>query len=180
MVSLRSRSRRVAAVAFAAVGLLATPVAPGVIAAADTGTDSSQELPVQTDNGYDAVCGPAAGIQALTMALGFVGIGNVALYSGPGRTGSGCDVISGGGQSGDSYFQVKGMTVGNVDNRSAEPVAVYSVSTDKLVTVVPAGGDLDFAPSEVNFAFYPAGGTPPSDDKGLVQAAVFQFEGGSV
>ncbi|MEY9856302.1 hypothetical protein ABH935_001906 [Catenulispora sp. GAS73] len=183
MTHPRLRPRRAAAVAFAATGLIATPAA---IAAAATGvnhtthttrvTNHSQGLPVQSNNGYDAACGPAADVQAMSMALGLVGIGNVALYTGPGRTGSGCDVISGNGLPIGTDFQVMGMTAANVDNRSDEPVAVYSDTTDNLDAVVPAGADSDISPVDVNFAFYPEGSTPPPDDRGLVPAAVFQFK----
>lgn len=185
MTHSRSRPRRAVAVAFAATGLLAAPAA---IAAAATGTDHtthttrvtnhSQGLPVQSNNGYDAACGPAADVQAMSMALGLVGIGNVALYTGAGRTGTGCDVISGKGLPIGTDFQVMGMTAANVDNRSDESVAVYSDTTDDLDAVVPAGADSDIRPVDVNFAFYPEGGagTPPPDDRGLVPAAVFQFK----
>jgi hypothetical protein len=182
MANLRPRTRRAAAVAFAATGVLTAPFA---IAAAATGTNHTthttrvtnhkQGLPVQTNNGYNAACGPAADVQAMSMALSLVGIGNVALYTGPGRTGTGCDVISGNGQPIGTDFQVMGMTAANVDNQSDEPVAVYSDTTDNLDAVVPAGADSDITPVDVNFAFYPEGSTPPPDDRGLIPTAVFQF-----
>lgn len=174
MVNLRSRPRRTAAVAFAAAALLA---APAVTASADTVTvtSNSHGLPVQSDNGYQATCGPAADIEAVTMALGLVGIGNVALYTGPGRTGTGCDVITGNWLPIGTDFQVMGMTAANVDNRTGEPIAIYSDQTDNLDTVVPAGTDADIKPVDVNFAAYPQGSTPPPDDRGLIPTAVFKF-----
>lgn len=179
MASLRPRPRRAAAVALTATGLLAASV---VIASAATvthrTTNHGQSLPVQTDNGYTATCGPAADIQAVTMALGMVGIGNVALYTGPGRTGTGCDVITGNGLPIGTDFQVKGKTVANVENNTDEPMAVYSDQTDNLDAVVPAGTDKDVTPVDVNFAAYPAGSTPPPDDRGLNATAVFAFPAG--
>lgn len=176
MASLRPRTRRAVAVALAAAGIL---TAQAFAASAETvthrTTNHSQDLPVQSVNGYDATCGPADDIEALTMALGLVGIGNVALYTGPGRTGTGCDVISGNGLPIGTDFQVKGMTAANVDNRGDEPVAVYSDLTDNLDAVVPAGTDSDITPVDVNYAAYPEGSTPPPDDRGLIPAAVFQF-----
>jgi hypothetical protein len=182
MASLRLRTRRTAAVAFAATGILA---APAVAASAATvtpksttykSTNHSQNLPVQTSNGYNAACGPAADVEAMSLALGLVGIGNVALYTGPGRTGAGCDVISGNGLPIGTDFRIKGMTAANVDNRSDEPVAVYSDQTDDLDAVVPAGADRDITPVDVNYAAYPDGTTPPPDDRGLNATAVFTFE----
>ena len=173
---LRLSARSAAAVAFAATGVLAVPAA---LASAATVTDSrtnhSRSLPVQTVNGYNAACGPAADIEAMTMALGLVGIGNVALYSGPGRTGTGCDVISGNGQPIGTDFQVMGMTAANVDNRTDEPVAVYSDQTGNLDAVMPAGADSDITPVDVNYAAYPEGTTPPPDDRGLNPTAMFKF-----
>ena len=175
MASLRPRVRRAVAVAFAAGGVLAAQAFAASAATVTPVTSHNQSLPVQTDNGYNATCGPAADIEALTMALGMVGIGNVALYTGPGRTGTGCDVISGNGLPIGTDFQVTGMTAANVDNRSDEPVAVYSDRTDNLDAVVPAGMDSDITPVDVNFAAYPEGSTPPPDDRGLIPAAVFTF-----
>lgn len=177
MTSLRPRTRRAAAVALTAIGIFA---APAVVASAATvthrTTNHGQSLPVQSQNGYDAACGPAADIQAMTMALGLVGIGDVALYTGPGRTGTGCDVITGNGLPIGTDFQVMGMTAANVDNHADEPVAVYSDQTDNLDAVVPAGTDSDIAPVDVNFAAYPENSTPPPDDRGLIPAAVFKFQ----
>lgn len=181
MADLRPRTRRAAAVALVAAGVLITPA----VAAADTGvnrtthttrvTNHSQSLPVQTDHGYDAACGPAADVEAMSMALGLVGIGNVALYTGAGRTGTGCDVITGNGQPIGTDFQVMGMTAANVDNRADEPVSIYSDRTDDQTALVPAGADSDITPTDVNFAFYPEGTTPPPDDRGLIPTAVFKF-----
>jgi hypothetical protein len=184
MADLRPRTRRSAAVTLAATGILA----PAAIASAGTVThkvtntsqssNNSQHLPVQSDNGYDAACGPAADVQAMTMALGMVGLGNVALYTGPGRTGTGCDVITGNGLPIGTDFQIRGMKAANVENNTDEPVAVYSDQTDDLDAVVPAGTDSDITPVDVNFAAYPQGSTPPPDDRGLIPTAVFQFPKG--
>lgn len=190
MADLRPRTRRTAAVALAATGILI----PAAIASAATvthkstnhsritntsqSTNNSRHLPVQSDNGYDAACGPAADVQAMTMALGMVGLGNVALYTGPGRTGTGCDVITGNGLPIGADFQIRGMKAANVENNTDEPVAVYSDQTDDLDAVVPAGTDSDIAPVDVNFAAYPQGSTPPPDDRGLIPTAVFQFPKG--
>ena len=194
-----SRTRRTAAIAFAATGILLAPSAALASAASGkhhaehhaehyaenhtvhttrTSTNNSRQLPVQTNNGYNAACGPAADVEAMSMALGLVGIGNVALYTGAGRTGTGCDVITGTGLPIGTDFQIMGMTAANVDNRSDEPVAVYSDTTDDLDAVVPAGADSDITPVDVNFAAYPQGSTPPPDDRGLIPAAVFQFPTG--
>ena len=174
MAHLRPRTRLAAAVALATAGLLAAPAATAS-AVTVTVTDQSDHLPVQQINGYDAACGPAADVAAMSMALGLVGIGNVALYTGPGRGGTGCDVITGNGLPTGTDFQVMGMTAANVDNQTDEPLAVYSDRTDNLDAVVPPGTDSDITPVDVNFAAYPAGSTPPPDDRGLIPAAVFQF-----
>jgi hypothetical protein len=170
MVHLRPRTRRAAA-AFVALGLLAVP-APAV---ADTTNHHQGGLPVQQINGFDAVCGTAADIRATTWALGLIGLGNVALYTGPHRTGTACDVLTGNGLPTGTDFQVKGMTAANVENNTDEPVAVYSDQTGNLDAVVPAGTDSDITPVDVNFAAYPAGSNPPPDDKGLVPAAAFKL-----
>lgn len=176
MTSLRPRVRRAAALALVAAGVVAVPAA----ASAATSTrhaNHSRQLPVQQNNGYYAACGAAADVEAMSFALGLAGVGNVALFTGPGRTGLGCDVISGNGLAIGTDFQVMGMTAANVDNRSDEPVAVYSDQTDDLDAVVPAGADSDITPVDVNYAAYPAGSTPPPDDRGLIPTAVFQFAG---
>lgn len=176
MASLRPRTRRAVAIVIAASGIIATPAVAASAATVTHGTKNHNEgLPVQTDNGYAAACGPAIDIEAMSMALRLVGIGNVALYTGPGRTGSGCDVISGNGQPIGTDFQVSGMTAGNVDNRTDEPVAVYSDQTDNLDAIVPAGTDRDITPVDANYAAYPEGTTPPPDDRGLNATAVFKF-----
>ncbi|MEY9929106.1 hypothetical protein ABH926_003746 [Catenulispora sp. GP43] len=177
MADLRPRTRRAAAVALAATGILAPAAFASAATVTHKSTNNSRHLPVQSDNGYDAACGPAADIQAMTMALGMVGLGNVALYTGPGRTGTGCDVITGNGLPIGTDFQVRGMTAANVENNTDEPVAVYSDQSDDLDAVVPAGTDSDIAPVDVNFAAYPEGSPPPPDDRGLIPAAVFKFPG---
>jgi hypothetical protein len=168
MAHLRPRTR-LAAVALATAGVLAAPAATASAATA------SQHLPVQQNNGYYAACGPAADVEGMATALSLAGIGNVALYTGAGRTGTGCDVISGNGLPIATDFQVMGMTAANVDNRTDEPVAVYSDLSDNLDAVVPAGTDADITPVDVNFAAYPVGSNPPPDDRGLIPTAVFQF-----
>lgn len=169
----RPRPRLLAsALALAAVGALAAPAAP---ASAASGSNASTSLPTQEDNGYYAACGPAADVSAMAFALSLAGVGNVALYTGAGRTGTGCDVITGNGQPIATDFQVMGMTAANVDNHTDEPQAVYSDLTDNLDAVVPAGTDADITPVDVNFAAYPVGTTPPPDDRGLIPTAVFHF-----
>lgn len=179
MVGLSPRTRRAAAVVLAATGVLG---APAVVASATTvskNANASKQLPAQSSNGYYAACGSAADIGAMAFALSLAGIGNVALYTGPQRTGQGCDVITGNGLAIGTDFQVMGMTAANVDNHSDEPVAVYSDQTDNLDAVVSAGADDDIAPVDVNFAAYPEGSTPPPDDRGLIPAAVFHFKPGA-
>jgi hypothetical protein len=174
MTSQRFRIRRAAAVVLAATGV----VSVSAVAAATTSVqhpNHSQQLPTQSNNGFYAACGGAADIAAMSFALSLAGVGNVALYTGPQRTGQGCDVISGNGLPIGTDFQVMGMTAANVDNRGDEPVAVYSDTTDNLDAVVPAGADSDITPVDVNFAAYPEGTTPPPDDRGLIPAAVFHF-----
>ncbi|MBS2537431.1 hypothetical protein KGQ20_32225 [Catenulispora sp. NF23] len=178
MRHLRPRTRLATALALATTGLLAVPAAGASAAVRSQHSQGSQHLPVQQSNGYDAACGPAADVAAMAMALSLVNIGNVALYTGAGRTGTGCDVISGDGLPIGTDFQVMGMTAANVDNRADEPVAVYSDLTDDLDAVVGAGTDSDINPVDVNFAAYPQGSTPPPDDRGLIPSAVFHFPKG--
>lgn len=175
MTSLSARVRRTAAIVLAATGVLGAPAAVVSAATVTKNTNNSKQLPAQSSNGYYAACGAASDIEAMAFALSLAGIGNVALYTGPQRTGRGCDVITGNGLAIGTDFQVTGMTAANVDNHSDEPVAVYSDKTDNLDAVVPAGADDDIAPVEVNFAAYPEGSTPPPDDRGLIPAAVFHF-----
>ncbi|WP_194923765.1 hypothetical protein [Catenulispora pinisilvae] len=178
MRHLRTRTRLATAVALATTGLLAVQAASASAAVHSQRSQSSQHLPVQQNNGYYAACGPAADVTAMATALSLVSIGNVALYTGAGRTGTGCDVISGNGLPIGTDFQVMGMTAANIDNRTNEPVAVYSDLTDNLDATVGAGTDSDINPVDVNFAAYPEGSTPPPDDRGLIPAAVFQFPKG--
>lgn len=170
MVCLHPRTRR-PVVVFVTLGLLATPAG----ALADTANHHQGGLQVQQNNGFTAACGPAADIQAMTMAVGLVGLGNVALFTGPGRTGTGCDVITGNGLPIGTDIQIKGLTAANAENNTDEQVAVYSDQTDDRAAIVPAGADSDFTPVDVNFAAYPDGSNPPPDDRGLNAAAVFTF-----
>ncbi|WP_344665400.1 hypothetical protein [Catenulispora yoronensis] len=129
----------------------------------------------QHNNGYTAGCGTAEEAEVAAEMLARLGIGDVALFTGPGRTGRGCVVFTGNGQPIGTDFQVAGMTAASVANYTDEPVAVYSDVTDLLDAVVPAGTSADIRPVDVNFASYPVGSTPPPDDRGLNATAVFQF-----
>ncbi|GAA1983571.1 hypothetical protein [Catenulispora subtropica] len=167
------------AVAVAATGVLlcqAGTAAAVTRGAADTRSGTgSKGLVEQQINGYTDACGPAAAVTVAAEMLSRIGIGNVALYTGPGRTGRGCVVVTGNGQPIGTDFQIMHMTAANVANYTDEPVAVYSDLTDNLDAVVPARTDADITPVDVNFAFYPEGTTPPPDDRGLIPTAVFQF-----
>ncbi|NUR60675.1 MAG: hypothetical protein HOV87_18745 [Catenulispora sp.] len=129
----------------------------------------------QQINGYTDACGSAAAITLAAEMLARLGVGSVALFTGPGRTGTGCVVVTGDGQPIGTDFQITRMTAASVANYTDEQVAIYSDLTDKLDAVVPPHSTADIKPVDVNFASYPEGTTPPPDDRGLNPRAVFQF-----
>lgn len=163
----------------AATGLLmcqAGAATAAVRPAADNhGTGGMRGTVQQQVNGYTDACGPAAGVTIAADMLARIGIGSVALYTGPGRTGTGCVVVTADGQPIGTDFQITRMTVASVANYTDEQVAVYSDLTDNLDAVLPPHSTGDIRPVDVNFAFYPEGTTPPPDDRGLHPTAVFQF-----
>jgi hypothetical protein len=177
MVSLRTTS-------FAASLLLATtfPVlnasaASSPVAEAMVMLQQDDGLTVQESSGVLGAEGPAARVAAASEQLELGGVGNTALYTGAGETGTGFVVISGNALAPTLDFQVMGMTAANIENSSTQLDAVYSDDSSLLDALVPPGEDANVSPVDVDYAAYPADSTPPPDNHGLNPDAQFDFGG---
>jgi len=137
-------------------------------------------LDVQESGGFLGAQGPAALVASASATLRLGGVGNTALYTGAGETGTGFVVISGNGVQPTTDFQVMGMTAANVENNSTRLDAVYSDDGSELDALVAPGTDSDIAPVDIDYAAYPVGSTPPPDNRGLNPDAQFTFAGGIV
>ncbi len=141
MVSLRTTS-------FAASLLLATtfPVlnasaASSPVAEAVVMLQQDNGLTVQESSGVLGAEGPAAKVASASEQLELGGVGNTALYTGAGETGTGFVVISGNALAPTLDFQVMGMTAANIENSSTQLDAVYSDDSSLLDALVPPGED---------------------------------------
>jgi hypothetical protein len=183
MLHVRLGTRFLPTVALVAAGVLGCQTAT---AAAIATAATREASPVRSNvnfggmveqqiNGHTDACGSAARVDLAAALLARIGVGNVAFFTGAGRTGTGCVVVTGNRQPVGTDFRIRGLTAASVANNTDQPVAVYSDQTGNLDAVVPARTDADITPVDVNFASYSQGTTPPPDDRGLVPTAVFQF-----
>lgn len=182
MVALRMPRTVSATIAASAVLLLAAPTA---VASAQIPSSAlfaeampllqQQGLDVQQSDGFLSAEGPAALVKTASEALMRAGVGNTALYTGSGETGSGVVVISGNGVQPTTDFQVMEMTAANVENNSTQLDAVYSDNSSALDALVAPGTDTNVTPVDVDYAAYPVGSTPPPDNHGLNPNAQFSF-----
>ncbi|HWG25809.1 hypothetical protein [Actinospica sp.] len=129
----------------------------------------------QDSAGYLGAEGPAAQVKAASAELAAGHVGNTALYTGVGETGTGFLVISGDGLPPTTDFQVMGMTAANVENNSDQLDAVYSDDGSQLDAAVPPNTDMDITPVDIDYAAYPPDYTPPPDNHGLNPTAQFDF-----
>jgi hypothetical protein len=132
-------------------------------------------LTVQESNGYLAALGPAGPVKAAAAALKAAGLGDTALFTGPGGTCDGIVVLTGNGRSQGTDFQVVNMTAADVQNNSTAQDAVYSDASGDLEATVAPGADVGIPPADVDFAAYPVGSTPPPDNRGLNPNAQFTW-----
>lgn len=132
-------------------------------------------LTVQESGGYLGAEGPAQLVDSTSRDLTALGIGNTALYTGPGETGVGFLVVTGYGVAEGTDFQVMNMTAASVHNAGDAQDAVYSDNSSVLDAVVAPGETTDIPPVDVDFAIYPDGSTPPPDNRGLNPTAQFTF-----
>lgn len=130
-------------------------------------------LTVQEAGGYVGAEGPASLVVSTSQELAALGVGNTALFTGPGETGTGFLVVSGNGAAQGTDFQVVNMTAASVLNASDAQDAVYSDNSSNLAAVVAAGASADITPVDVDYAVYPDGSTPPPDNRGLNPTAQF-------
>ena len=181
MVSLRATSFAASlllASAFPALSAsAASSAAPSPVAGAMMMLQQDDGLTVQESSGVLGAEGPAAKVAAASEQLELGGVGNTALYTGAGETGTGFLVISGNALVPTMDFQVMGMTAANIENSSTQLDAVYSDDSSLLDALVPPGQDADVTSVDVDYAAYPAGSTPPPDNHGLNPDAQFEFGG---
>ena len=177
MVRLRMTSLAACIVLATALPLLNASAASSSVAEAMSLLQQDDGLTVQESSGFLGAEGPAADVVSASEQLELGGVGNTALYSGAGETGTGFVVISGNALSPTTDFQVMGMTAANIENSSTQLDAVYSDDSSVLDALVPPGKDLDVTPVDVDYAAYPAGSTPPPDNHGLNPDAQFEFGG---
>lgn len=137
-------------------------------------------LDVQESDGFLGAQGPAALIASASATLRLGGVGNTALYTGAGETGTGFVVISGNGVAPTTDFEVMAMTAASVENNSTQLDAVYSDDGSELDALVAPGTYSDITPVDIDYAAYPVGATPPPDNRGLNPDAQFVFAGGIV
>jgi hypothetical protein len=185
---LRMSSAATACVALtgAAVLLAAAPASAATVAAhrflvhgvdvRDVDPRAGQSM--QQAGGFFGFEGPATTVKAAAAALSLSGIGNTALYTGAGETGSGFLIVSGDDLPVGTDFQVMGMTAANVENNTNQEDVVYSDNSGKRAAIVAPGTDQDITPVDVDYAAYPVGSTPPPDNRGLNPAAQFTWTGG--
>lgn len=133
-------------------------------------------LTVQESNGYYAASGPAAYVKQAAATLTAQGVGNTALYTGPGGAGGGIVILTGNDQPEGTDFQVMKMTAVHVENNSTHQDAVYSDDSSALDALVAPGQSVDVPPVDVDFAVYPVGATPPPDNRGLNPNAQFTWD----
>jgi outer membrane receptor protein involved in Fe transport len=172
------------ATSFAAALLLATTL-PLVNASAASSSVAQAMMLLQQDDGLTfqessgvlGAEGPAADVAFASEQLELGGVGNTALYTGAGETGTGFVVISGNALPPTTDFEVMGMTAANVENSSSCLDAVYSDDSSLLDALVPPGKDMNVTPVDVDYAAYPVGSTPPPDNHGLNPDAQFDFGG---
>lgn len=134
-----------------------------------------QGLDVQQSDGFLSAEGPATLVRTASASLMHGGVGNTALYTGIGETGTGVVVISGNEVLPTTDFQIVEMTASNVENNSTQLDAVYSDTDSALDALVAPGTDANVTPVDVDYAAYPVGSTPPPDNHGLNPNAQFTF-----
>lgn len=177
MVSLRS-TLAVSATALALTGgaVLFDVSSAGPASAADIrALVVAQGLTVQESGGYLGAEGPASLVESTSRELAALGVGNTALFTGAGESGTGFLVVSGNHAAEGTDFQVMNMTAASVTNAGDAQDAFYSDNSNALDAVVAPGDTTDIPPVDVDYAVYPVGTTPPPDNRGLNPTAQFVF-----
>lgn len=132
-------------------------------------------LAFQDSAGYLGAEGPAARVAEASATLAAGHVGNTALYTGPGETGTGFLVISGDDLPPTTDFQVIDMTAASVQNNSDQLDAVYSDDGAQLDATVPPNTTTDITPVDIDYAAYPPTYAPPPDNHGLNPTTQFVF-----
>jgi hypothetical protein len=156
--------RAIAALAAAAVTAIAAAAAaaPAARAAAApappqlpvqvTQAITSAGLDVQIINGWEAVTGPAAGIDGIQVLATTDGIGTIADYTGHDETGRAILVFVGNDQP-DMGFGITGATVTSADNDTNQTWYAYN-DDDTLDAAIPAGTAKNIHPADLlDFTF---------------------------
>ena len=112
---------------------------------------AAEGLTIETDNGWEAIAGPAASVTDIQKAVGSRGVGTIADYTGKDETGQAILIFTGNGDT-TTAFHVTGATVTSTDNDTDQPWYVYD-DNGALDAAVPAGAAENIPPTDLfNFS----------------------------
>ena len=112
---------------------------------------AGEGLQVQISNGWEAVSGPAAGIDGIQVLATTSGIGTIADYTGKDETGTAILIFTGDSDV-TAGFHVSGATVSSTDNDTDQAWYVYT-DDGELDATVPAGTAENITPTDLfNFS----------------------------
>jgi hypothetical protein len=141
-----------AAIATAPAASAATAPTPPTLPAQLTAAIASSGLGVQAIKGWEAVTGPAAGIDAVQAQATTSGIGTVAYFTGHDETGTAILVFTGNDQP-DMGFGISGATATSADNDTNQAWYTYTDS-NTLDATIPAGTAENIPPADLlDFTF---------------------------
>ena len=159
-----TRTRAIAALAAAAATAIAAAAttapaaraaaapAPPQLPAQVTQAITRAGLDVQIINGWEAITGPAAGIDSIQILATTDGIGTIADYTGHDETGRAILIFTGNDQP-DMGFGITGATVTSADNDTNQTWYAYH-DDDTLDATIPAGTAENIPPVDLlDFTF---------------------------
>lgn len=119
---------------------------------------AADQLNVEVSNGWEAVAGPARGVNDVRSLAASLGVGTLAMYTGDDETGQAVLIFTGGDNASPVHFDVTGGIVTSAQNDTDQPWYVFDDH---------GAPDADLEPGT-------ASNIPPAD-AALVNITLFSF-----